>query len=125
MRRKFCAFNTGEENKKDTVDSYISQYESQLFQYNYEYVGIKAQIDAYKSMKEEYKVLAQSSGYINYTNELKPGMIIDSSVVGTISNEITKDNVIVEVYVDTSAKSFIQENMEVEMVVNGLSQSTR
>ena len=112
------------DKKQETVESYLSQYESQIFQYNYEYIGIKSQIDAYINMKEEYKIIAQASGYINYSNELKSGMVIDSSVVGTISNEITKDNSIVEVYLDTSSKSFIKENMEVEMIVNGLSQST-
>lgn len=114
----------GSDNKESTIDSYISQYESQLFQYNYEYVGVKSQIEAYEKMKEEYKVIAETSGYINYTSELKPGIVIDSSVIGSISDELSKDNAIVDIYVDTSAKSFIKENMNVEMIVSGLSQST-
>ena len=111
-------------SKEETIDSYISQYESQLFQYNYEYIGLKSQIEAYEKIKEEYKVIAETSGYVNYTSELKPGIVIDSSVIGTISDEISEDNAIVDVYVDTSAKSFIDVDMKVEMVVSGLSQST-
>lgn len=112
------------DSKNDTIDSYISQYERELFQYNYEYVGLTSQIEAYKNMKEEYMVTAETSGYINYTSEIKPGMVIDSSIIGTISLELSKDNAIVDLYVDTSAKSFIKENMDVEMVVSGLSQSS-
>jgi membrane fusion protein, peptide pheromone/bacteriocin exporter len=112
------------DSKNDTIDSYISQYERELFQYNYEYVGLTSQIEAYKNMKEEYMVTAETSGYINYTSEIKPGMVIDSSVIGTISLELSKDNAIVDLYVDTSAKSFIKENMDVEIVVSGLSQFT-
>ena len=111
------------EEKKETLNSYIMQYENQCFQYDYEYSGIKSQLDAYENLKSEYIICANASGYINYNNELQSGMVISNNVIGTISNIITKENCVVELYIDSSHKAFIKENMEVEMAVSGLSQS--
>lgn len=113
-----------EENKKNMIESYQSQYENQVFQYKYEYLGLSSQLEAYEGMKDEYKVYANESGYINYSTNLKSGMVISNDILGTISDEITKDNSIVEVYVDTANISFLKENMDVEMIVSGLSQTT-
>jgi len=112
------------EEKKNTINTYILQYENQCFQYEYEYVGLKSQMDAYYELSKDYRIYANSTGYVNYNNELKPGMVIDSNSVGTISEMITDENVSIEVYIDSSFKPFIKENLHVEIIVNGLSQTT-
>lgn len=50
-------------------------------------------------------------------------MVIGNDSLGTISDTLTKDNSIVEVYVDASNKAYLKEDMDVEMVVGGLSQT--
>lgn len=111
------------DEKKELIESYISQLRQTLFQYNYEYLGYKGQIDGYNEIKKDYKVYANCDGYITYTNELKTGMVIGNDSLGTISDTLTKDNSIVEVYVDASNKAYLKEDMDVEMVVGGLSQT--
>lgn len=114
--------NTNDE-KKELIDSYVNQLKQTLFQYNYEYLGYKGQIDGYNKIKKDYKVYASSDGYLTYATDLKKGMVIGNDNLGTISDSLTKENSIVEVYVDASNKAYLKENMDVEMVVGGLSQT--
>lgn len=111
------------EEKQELISSYVNQLKQTLFQYNYEYLGYKGQIDGYNVLKKDYKIYANSDGYLTYTIDLKKGMVIGNDSLGTISDTLTKENSIVEVYVDASNKAFLKEDMDVEMVVGGLSQT--
>ncbi|MBQ9899779.1 MAG: HlyD family efflux transporter periplasmic adaptor subunit [Acholeplasmatales bacterium] len=112
-------------NERDeALNGYISQYENSLFQYKYEYVGLEAQVNAYKKLLDDYKVFATESGYINYFSNIKCGIMVGTDAIGTISERLTESNAMIDLYVDATNMPFLKENMNVEMTVSGLPQST-
>lgn len=109
-------------NKEELVEQYLYQMYQSKFQYVYELEGINAQIESYENMYSNYKVYAKNDGYVNYATNLLEGLVIGNDSLGTISSELTKNNAIIETFVDVSSKSFINIGMDVEMVVGGLNQ---
>ncbi len=114
---------TKESQRKSIIEQYISQYYQTKFQYEYEMIGNESQIEAYSKLLDNYKVYANSTGFINYLSNINVGSVIDSSIIGSISNELSLENSLIEVYVDVSSRSNIDVGYEVEMAVAGLSQS--
>lgn len=110
------------ENKEKLVEQYLYQMHQSKFQYIYELEGLNAQIESYENMYKNYRVYANSDGYLNYATNLLEGMVIGNDSIGTISSKLNKDNAIIETFVDVSSKSFINVGMEVEMAVAGLNQ---
>ena len=119
--------NKTEDELKDErmlmISQYQSQYYSQKGQYEYEYLGIKGQKEAYELTLETYKIYASKSGYINYSINLTSDTVIGNDSLGTISEKLTDDNVVIEAYVDASSRSHIKVGHNVDVAVVGLSQS--
>lgn len=111
------------ELKMQVKNQYLQSYYRYKFQYEYDLIGNQSQVEAYENMLKDYKVYANTSGYLNYTTNIKPGVVIDSSLIGTISEKINDDNVQIECYIDVSNRSFINYDDSVEIVMSGLSQS--
>lgn len=98
---------------------------SELRQYSVEHklIGNLAQIEGYEKIKQQYFVYAETSGYLMYSTSIKAGTVIDNTVVGSISEMVSDSNSIIECYIPSEQRSFIENNQEIEMIVSGLSQS--
>lgn len=109
--------------RKNIIEQYISSYYNTLFQYEYELLGNQSQIEGYEEMKKTYFIYATTDGYVNFNSNVSENNVIDSSVVMTISEELTMDNSIVDTYITAEHRSFLDINNEVEITVAGLSQA--
>lgn len=111
------------DSRKNIIEQYISSYYNTLFQYEYELLGNQSQIEGYEEMKKTYFIYATTDGYVNFNSNVSENNVIDSSVVMTISEELTVDNSIVDTYITAEHRSFLDINNEVEITVAGLSQA--
>lgn len=74
------------------------------------------------SGKSEYEIKATSTGRLHLLSDYKKGMVVQAaSPVAQITPE--NANTIVEAYVSTSDMARMKENDEVQIEVNGLSQT--
>ncbi len=105
------------------INQYLIEFYQSYNQYKYEMEGIYSEIDAYKRLLESYKICASCDGYINYTLDIKTGVIVDNSSIGSISDKLTIENSIFECYVAAQNRNFIHEGLSAEVIVQGLSQS--
>lgn len=84
--------------------------------------SIDAQMSVIGSGKSEYEIKATSTGRLHLLSDYKKGMVVQAaSPVAQITPE--NANTIVEAYVSTSDMARMKENDEVQIEVNGLSQT--
>lgn len=114
---------TLQQAREKVVNQYLQSFYQSKMQYEYELLGNSRQLDAYNEMLDSYKVYAYASGYVNYFADIQVGAVIDNNAIGSISDTISKDNVIIDCYIDTGSRSFIKVGDSVEVVMAGLSQS--
>lgn len=84
--------------------------------------SIDSQLSVIGTGKNEYEVKANSTGRLHLVTDYKKGMVVQP---GTLIATITPENAqtIVEVYVSTSDMVKIKEGVEVQLEINGLSQT--
>ena len=84
--------------------------------------SIEAQMSAIGSGKNEYEIKATSTGRLHLLSDYKKGMVVQAaSPVAQVTPE--NADTIVEAYVSTSDMARLKENDEVQIEVNGLSQT--
>lgn len=84
--------------------------------------SVKSQLSAVGNGKDEYEVKATSTGRLHLLSDYKKGMVVQTaSPVATITPE--KADTIIEAYVSTADMARMQEEDEVQIEVNGLSQT--
>lgn len=111
------------EERIKIANQFLSQYYNQKKQYEYEYISVKGQKEANELTLNSYKIYAGNSGYINYSVLLSDGMVIGNDPIGTINEKLTKDNAIIEVYIDAKSRVYLEDNLTVDIVVSGLPQT--
>lgn len=100
----------------------ISTFTNERKQYELELEKLEAQKVALEKSKEEFKVLAQSSGSIHINSQLTTGMVLQGgALVATISSK--SDDLIIETMIPSSDRPRIHNGDEVSIVVGGLLQS--
>lgn len=83
---------------------------------------IEAQLSAINSGQEDYLIRANSSGVLHLLDNYKVGMVIQATA--TIATIIPQNSdTIIEAYVSTTDMARIRQGDNVEIVVDGLSQS--
>ncbi|MCM1499744.1 MAG: HlyD family efflux transporter periplasmic adaptor subunit [Clostridium sp.] len=84
--------------------------------------SVNAQLSAVGNGKNEYEVKATSTGRLHLLSDYKKGMVVQTaSPVATITPE--NADTIIEAYVSTADMARMQEDDEVQIEVNGLSQT--
>lgn len=109
--------------KNQVKNEYLQSYYQTKLQYEYDMIGNKGQIEAYNEVLKTYKTLAPKSGYINYSTKISKGVVLDNSIIGTISEKINNENSIIECYINVGHRNFVNLNDSVEIVISGLSQN--
>ena len=112
------------QNNKSSEQYYktISAFTNEKNQYDLEVAKLEAQKVALEKNKEEFKVLAQSSGIIHLNSPLASGMVVQGgTLVGTITNK--EDELIIETMLQSSYRTRIHNGDEVSIMVGGLLQS--
>ena len=100
----------------------ISTFTNERKQYDLEVAKLEAQKVALEKNKEEFKVLAQSSGIIHINSPLTTGMVLQGgALVGTITSK--EDELIIETMLPSSDRPRIHNGDEVSIMVGGLLQS--
>lgn len=100
----------------------ISNFTNERKQYELELEKLEAQKVALEKNKEEFKVLAQSSGILHLNSPLTSGMVVQGgALVGTITNK--EDELIIETMIPSSDRPRIHNGDEVSIMVGGLLQS--
>ena len=85
-------------------------------------VSVEAQLSAIGNGKNEYEVKATSTGRLHLLSEYKKGMVVQTATpVAIITPE--NANTIIEAYVSTADMARMQVGDEVQIEVNGLSQT--
>lgn len=85
-------------------------------------VLVEAQLSAIGNGKSEYEVKATSSGKLHLLSDYKKGMVVQTATpVATITPE--NANTIIDAYVSTADMARMQVGDEVQIEVNGLSQT--
>ncbi len=85
-------------------------------------VSVEAQLSAIGNGKNEYEVKATSTGRLHLLSEYKKGMVVQTATpVATITPE--NADTIIEAYVSTADMARMQVGNEVQIEVNGLSQT--
>ncbi len=102
--------------------SAIKSAESSMEQARLQVLTIDAQLVAIHSGQETYEVKATATGILHMLGSFKSGMVVQTTTtVATITPE--KSSSIIEAYVSTSDMARIDEGDDVQIVVDGLSQS--
>lgn len=114
---------TLEERRKNIIEQYLSSAYQSKFQYEYEYIGNKSQIEGYEVLKEQYKVYATTDGYLDYAQSIRIGNVIDCNSIGSISEKINDNNAVIECYISAEHRNFLRINQECEITISGLSQA--
>lgn len=84
--------------------------------------SIEAQLSAIKSGRNEYSVIATSSGVLHLLRDYKDGMVVQTTQsVATITPENAES--VIEAYVSTADMARMCEGDAVQIVVDGLSQN--
>lgn len=113
---------TQKNKAKEQYYKTISAFTNERKQYDLEVVKLEAQKVALEKNKEEFKVLAQSSGIIHINSPLTTGMVLQGgALVGTITNK--EDELIIETMLPSSDRPRIHNGDEVSIMVGGLLQS--
>ncbi len=102
--------------------SAIKSAESTIEQAKLQVVSIDAQLAAINNGQANYKVKATATGVLHMIGNYKSGMVVQTmTTVATITPEKSKP--IIEAYISTSDMARIHTGDEVQIVVDGLSQS--
>lgn len=102
--------------------SSIQSAESAIQEAELQMTSIDAQLSAISSGQEAYVVKASTSGVLHMVADYKPGMVVQTTTtVATITPE--NGERVVEAYVSTTDMARMHEGDEVQIVVDGLSQS--
>lgn len=82
----------------------------------------ESQLSAVGNGKNEYEVKANSSGVLHLLSDYKKGMVVQTaSPIATITPE--NSSIVVDAYISTADMARIHEGDEVQIEVNGLSQT--
>lgn len=102
--------------------STLQSAESAIQEAQLQIVSIDAQLSAISSGQEAYVVKASTSGILHKLADYKPGMVVQTTTtVATITPE--NGERVIEAYVSTADMARMHEGDEVQIVVDGLSQS--
>lgn len=102
--------------------SAIQSAESAMEQAKQQIVSIDAQLAAVSSGQAAYKVKATSTGILHLLGNYKSGMVVQTTnAVATITPENSKR--VIEAYVSTTDMARMHKGDNVQIVVDGLSQS--
>lgn len=102
--------------------SAIQSAEGSIQQAEIQIASIDAQLSAISSGQDAYVVKASTSGVLHMIADYKPGMVVQTTTtVATITPENSER--VIETYVSTADMARMQEGDEVQIVVDGLSQS--
>lgn len=102
--------------------SALQTAESAMQEVRLQLSNIDAQLSAISSGQETYEVKANASGTLHMLASYKPGMVVQTTAtVATITPENSER--IIETYVSTADMARIEEGDEVQIAVDGLSQS--
>lgn len=104
-------------------NKFLIEFFQSYNQYKYEVESLYSEISAYTKLLDSYKVYASCDGYISYNLNIKTGVVVDTSSVGSISEKSTSENSIFECYVGASNRNFIKEGLSTKIIIQGLSQS--
>lgn len=108
--------------KSEIYYSALQSAENAKKEINNQLESVKSQLSAVGNGKEEYEVRATSTGRLHLLSDYKKGMVVQTaSPVATITPE--KADTIIEAYVSTADMARMQEEDEVQIEVNGLSQT--
>lgn len=102
--------------------STIQSAESAIQEAELQIASIDAQLSAISSGQDAYVVKASTSGVLHKLADYKPGMVVQTTTtVATITPE--NGERVIEAYVSTTDMARMHEGDEVQIVVDGLSQS--
>lgn len=102
--------------------SALQAAESAIQEAELQIASIDAQLSAISSGQDAYVVKASTSGVLHMVADYKPGMVVQTTTtVATITPE--KGERVIEAYVSTADMARMHEGDEVQIVVDGLSQS--
>lgn len=108
--------------KSEIYYSALQSAENAKKEINNQLESVKSQLSAVGNGKDEYEVKATSTGRLHLLSDYKKGMVVQTaSPVATITSE--KADTIIEAYVSTADMARMQEEDEVQIEVNGLSQT--
>ncbi|WP_434304204.1 HlyD family secretion protein [Clostridium botulinum] len=100
----------------------ILQFTNEKENLKFEKSKLNAQKNALNKSKEEFKIVAQSSGKIHLNMPITKGTVLQAgSLIGTIFDK--KDKLIVETMVSSVERPRIHVNDQVSLVVGGLNQA--
>lgn len=112
-------------NQKKLSEIYystIQSAESAIQEAELQIASIDAQLSAISSGQDAYVVKASTSGVLHKLADYKPGMVVQTTTtVATITPE--NGERVIEAYVSTTDMARMHEGDEVQIVVDGLSQS--
>lgn len=112
-------------NQKKLSEIYystIQSAESAIQEAELQIASIDAQLSAISSGQDAYVVKASTSGVLHMLADYKPGMVVQTTTtVATITPE--NGERVIEAYVSTTDMARMHEGDEVQIVVDGLSQS--
>lgn len=102
--------------------STLQSAESAIQEAELQIASIDAQLSAISSGQDAYVIKASTSGVLHMLADYKPGMVVQTTTtVATITPE--NGERVIEAYVSTTDMARMQEGDEVQIVVDGLSQS--
>lgn len=102
--------------------STLQSAESAIQEAQLQIASIDAQLSAISSGQDAYVVKASTSGALHMLADYKPGMVVQTTTtVATITPE--NGERVIEAYVSTADMARMHEGDEVQIVVDGLSQS--
>ncbi len=102
--------------------STIQSAESAIAEAEQQIMAIDAQLSAIESGEDAYVVTASESGVIHMINDYKEGMVVQASAaIAQITPE--QGEIILEAYVTTADMARINEDDEVQINIDGLSQN--
>ena len=102
--------------------STLQSAESAIQEAQLQIASIDAQLSAISSGQDAYVVKASTSGVLHMLADYKPGMVVQTTTtVATITPE--NGERVIEAYVSTTDMARMHEGDEVQIVVDGLSQS--
>lgn len=108
--------------KSEIYYSALQSAENAKKEINNQLESVKSQLSAVGNGKDEYEVKATSTGRLHLLSDYKKGMVVQTATpVATITPEHA--DTIIEAYVSTADMARMQEEDEVQIEVNGLSQT--
>jgi multidrug resistance efflux pump len=100
----------------------ILQFTNEKEQLKFEKSKLDAQKEALDKSKEEFKIVAQSSGKFHLSMPINKGMVLQGgNLIGTIAN--SEDKLIVETLIPSTERPRIHIDDEVSLAIGGLNQA--